>query len=279
MTDPEPPTETGPTGAELAELVGRVGGRVLRRTRLWSGREAAEVVVPSHKAKVELLALLARWDSRRPRVIELARGIAARTRGGPEKIARALHEWILATVRFAPEPRELFRATERTIADRYGDCDDAARALLALYLAAGLRGGLATLGSPPTHVAVCVELGDRWLWAEPTIPGAQLGEHPRAALRRTLRRRPDLGQAPDADRSAELRSAIVEYAALAGIALGARAAWDRRWPTPEEIALAVTTGAWSPMVILGVRSLWARWTTRPEPATPEPIEPEPEPET
>jgi hypothetical protein len=44
--------ETGPTGPELDRILARVGGYVKKRTRLWSGREAVEVILPSHEAKV-----------------------------------------------------------------------------------------------------------------------------------------------------------------------------------------------------------------------------------
>jgi transglutaminase-like putative cysteine protease len=259
--------ETGPTGPELDRILARVGGYVKKRTRLWSGREAVEVILPSHEAKVRFLAILAEWDARRPKVIELARDIAAKTPGGPEEVARAIHAWLLANVRFFPEPRELFRSTERTIEDGIGDCDDASRALLALYRAAGLRAGLATLGAPPTHVAVAVQLGRRWLWAEPTVPGAQLGEHPRAAVRRTLQSRPDLGQL-STEQERELRAAMVEYSALALAAIGARAVWDRRWPTPEEVAIGISAGAWTPVLLVAVRQAWDRWTRSAEPTAP-----------
>jgi len=240
--------------------VARVGGRVVRRSRLWSGREATEIVVPHHRARLSLLASLARWDARRPRVIELARSLAGRAGGSDEHIARALHRYI----------RELFRSTERTLVERYGDCDDSARALLALCLAAGLRAGLATTGTPPRHVAVVVRVGARWLWAEPTIRDAQLGEHPLSAVRRAMRDRPDLarddlGQIDPAAEIRELRAGIATIGALAMLATGARAAWDRRWPTPEELALALTTGAWSPVVATVLRRAWDRWTREPQP--------------
>lgn len=281
--EPREHSDTGPTGAELAALVERAGCRIVAYHPLWSGRLATEIHCPTHRHKVGLLAALAEWDSKRPNVLELARQLAADTEGGPEEVARSIHEWLLDEVRFATEPRELFRSTERTLVDRYGDCDDASRALLALYRAAGLRAGLATLGDPPHHVAVVVRLGKRWLWAEPTVRGAQLGEHPRAAIRRTLGERPDLGgeptpAEPQRDPTAdELRAAMFEFGALALVALGARAAWDRKLPTAEEAALALAGGAWTPVAILAIRRLWARWSAEP-PTEPKPTEP-PGPET
>jgi hypothetical protein len=125
--------------------------------------------------------------------------------------------------------------------------------------AAGLRAGLATLGKPPTHVAVAVELGGKWLWAEPTVRGAQLGEHPRAAIRRTLAERPDLGELTAAEEQ-ELRAQIVEFGALGLAAVAARAIWDRKYPTATDVVVAVSTAAWTPVLLLAVRQLWQKWS-------------------
>lgn len=70
-----------------------------------------------------------------------------------------------------------------------GDCEERAMLLVALCSADGIGGELAWLtqeGAPLDHVSALVWLGgDAAVWADATVPGARLGEHPRAAARRT----------------------------------------------------------------------------------------------
>lgn len=85
-------------------------------------------------------------------------------------------------VRFEHESRETFRSPKATWLRGAGDCDDSAVLVAALASAAGLPAELVPMGAggEPTHVAARI-LGE---WAETTIPGALLGEHPSAALAR-----------------------------------------------------------------------------------------------
>jgi hypothetical protein len=69
-----------------------------------------------------------------------------------------------------------------------GDCKSSATLLAALALSCGCQARLMAMGfrGDPKHV--CCQLapwpGAPWLWAETTIPGALLGEHPSDALAR-----------------------------------------------------------------------------------------------
>lgn len=131
----------------------------------------------------------------------------------PRERARVLLEWLHERVRFQPDPHEwtdgdLYQSARSTWQARRGDCDDTAPLLAAMMRAAGLRARLVAMSSPrygwqPRHVSVQVLLpccskcrrsagAWRWTWAEPTIAGAQLGEHPQAAAMRLRRRRSDL---------------------------------------------------------------------------------------
>lgn len=72
---------------------------------------------------------------------------------------------------------------------RGGDCEDRAALLAALLYASGYAVQLvwqADEAAPEDHVTVKVRLRDgSWAWADPTVPGAQIGEEPHAAAART----------------------------------------------------------------------------------------------
>lgn len=68
-----------------------------------------------------------------------------------------------------------------------GDCEDLATLLIALWATCGLTGRLQwiTQGGEQDHVTAQVQLpGLGWLWGEPTVRGARLGEDPYAAAKR-----------------------------------------------------------------------------------------------
>lgn len=74
-----------------------------------------------------------------------------------------------------------------------GDCEDTSVLFAALALAVPLVSGipmgahvqwLDQPGDPQNHVAASVTLPTGALWVETTLPGARIGEHPYAALRR-----------------------------------------------------------------------------------------------
>lgn len=67
-----------------------------------------------------------------------------------------------------------------------GDCEERACLVAAFCDANGVRAMLEWMaqdGAPLDHVTSLVWLG-RWVWADATVPGAELGEDPRAAARR-----------------------------------------------------------------------------------------------
>lgn len=247
--------------AELAPVVERSGCRIARGTALPDGDTAWHVECPTHAAKVLLLANLAELDSRQPEIIQLARALAARTDHTPVGIARMLLAVVGEGVDFLPEPRELFRPAQTTLEDGVGDCDCSARAYLALARAAGLQAGLATLGNPPTHVAPIVHLGEPqgWTWAETSLRGAELGEHPIAAARRLgVRVRPELAAlgALDAPAVSEARTELlIQMASLAALGLaGELASLVAHWRKPgvAEVFAVAVVGAWMPVVLHGI---------------------------
>lgn len=158
------------------------------------------------------IAWLARWAQLAARdavTVAYARELASGTDVGrpleraAEVLARAQRR-----VRFLPDPGEragveLYRTARETIAAGEGDCDDAAPLLVAVFRALGYRARLVAMRSPrqaaqgpyPRHVSaqVSVDGGRSWWWAEPTVRGARLGEHPYAAAARLRERRADLG--------------------------------------------------------------------------------------
>ena len=183
---------------QAAQLAARAGCRVSSTHPLPNGQRAYDVRCRSHRSKVQLLANLAAWDAgalalpgpggvleyspRAPELRDLATRITAGMYSDTDRIA-ALQAFIQRTVHWIDEPRETFTDAMQTIERGAGDCDDSARALAALFFAAGYRPAMGTLDDPPRHVAAKVYLRGVWYWAEASIP-AQLGEEPTAALRR-----------------------------------------------------------------------------------------------
>lgn len=73
------------------------------------------------------------------------------------------------------------------IIGRGGDCDCLSALLVGILTALGLLAECRWLLQPRAeqdHVAARVWLGGAWWWAETTLAGAWLGEHPRDAARR-----------------------------------------------------------------------------------------------
>ncbi|HVY65955.1 MAG TPA: hypothetical protein VHH11_14125, partial [Gammaproteobacteria bacterium] len=82
-----------------------------------------------------------------------------------------------------------------------GDCDDLARLLVALGYAWGVRARLVVLPfpeRPQDHLTVQLWHCGAWQWAEPSLPGARLGEAPEAAAARLEVSAPDAGGGPHA---------------------------------------------------------------------------------
>jgi transglutaminase-like putative cysteine protease len=93
-----------------------------------------------------------------------------------------------------PGPVDLVCKTARCVLEQGGDCEDRSTLLAALYAEAGLSARLAWLTQPGAmedHVSTQVRVDGVWLWADSTVEGAELGEHPRDAYRRLGRVRRD----------------------------------------------------------------------------------------
>jgi transglutaminase-like putative cysteine protease len=159
-------------------------------------RLSAPISLPLSTTPQERLALLeqvARDGSQSPRVERLAY-ISRTAHDQAATLLETMHREV-PFVADAPDV-ERIQPVEYTMAFG-GDCANLAAALVALYLAAGIRARLAWLdlqsqGYPYNHVAVQISydppsvpdaLAD-WLWAEPSVKGARIGEHPLSAAAR-----------------------------------------------------------------------------------------------
>lgn len=145
---------------------------------------------------VPLLARRATQDAQTPFVRSLAASImrtgdrsAPGNHDGGRAVAAALLAAVQSRVRFVRDESErrgvdTFTGARGTWRRGFGDCDDSAPLVASLGLAAGLPVELVAMapdgGPDPTHVAA--RIGG--LWAETTIRGAELGEHPYAAAER-----------------------------------------------------------------------------------------------
>ncbi len=68
-----------------------------------------------------------------------------------------------------------------------GDCEDLSALLMAVLYLLGFESRIVWIDQPGqayNHVSLQVRLSDQWVWAEPSLEGAYLGEHPYAAMRR-----------------------------------------------------------------------------------------------
>jgi hypothetical protein len=124
--------------------------------------------------------------------------------------AAFLHAFVQSAVEFTPEDVETFQTPSVTLATGKGDCDDSARALVALARAIGVKGRLVFFlqEGQPAHVAAQLQdaaapsnmsggmsgAAPPWRWAETTI-AARFGEHPFQALERLGGARSDLSGA------------------------------------------------------------------------------------
>lgn len=187
----------GPSPAEVAKIARATGCRVIIDQPMEDGTFAQHIQCESHKAKVRLLAALAHFDAHDPAQVAelrtLAEGIFAGRPLNPRQRAAELLSYTQQNVKQTLETVETFTPAWRTYKARAGDCDDQSRALAALMQVSGLRTSMGTLGDPPTHVAPKVWIDGDWLWADSSVPGSRLGEHPRAAVKRLGIKRPDVG--------------------------------------------------------------------------------------
>jgi transglutaminase-like putative cysteine protease len=69
-----------------------------------------------------------------------------------------------------------------------GDCEDLVGFLISIAMIVGIPAEPKWLdqpGSPLNHITSRLFVDGKWLWADPTVVGARLGEHPYAAFNRT----------------------------------------------------------------------------------------------
>jgi transglutaminase-like putative cysteine protease len=106
----------------------------------------------------------------------------------PARAAAALAFVQTRPFRADPPGGDTYQTAAYTLAHG-GDCEDLCVLLAALLALAGVESRLVWLeqgGAPQAHVSVQVRFdGGAWRWAEPSVPGAALGEDPYAAAIRT----------------------------------------------------------------------------------------------
>ncbi len=96
-------------------------------------------------------------------------------------LAKELQDFVRTHVAFAEEQGERFRLPSLTLRLGAGDCDDSARLLASLAIAAGVPARILLVNNSKgegSHVAAQLWAADRWWWSETTFP-ADLGEDPR----------------------------------------------------------------------------------------------------
>ena len=101
-------------------------------------------------------------------------------------------ELLLSTVQllpYKPDPAgvDVVCPPERTMAEG-GDCEDRALLFAAVAKAKGASVQIVWVeqsGAPQDHVSVKIERNGAWLWADPTVVGARIGEAPADAAART----------------------------------------------------------------------------------------------
>lgn len=135
--------------------------------------------------------------------------------------SRARVVYLLARVQALPyrqDPGGEWINTSAETATVGGDCEDKAALLAVLCVCAGVPARLLWAYQRrrvQDHVSCQVELDGVWLWAEPTLEGAELGESPWVAVERLAVERIDL-----AGGASRVRSAGRVAGALDGAAAG-----------------------------------------------------------
>lgn len=131
--------------------------------------------------KAAWLDAAARLDARLPVTREIARRIVRPF--GPAATARtyAIHRYVRDAIRYVSDPGcEEFSDSDLVLRRGFGDCDDKARAFVALCTSVGLAARIVPVHRGPAfvHVAAEVKLHGAWVYAELIIKGAELGDRP-----------------------------------------------------------------------------------------------------
>ena len=181
----------------LAAAAECAGCRVLARSKLDMGDGSSMPVLKlecgDNVTAIRFLNRAAINDTSDPEVRDLALRLLA---AYPDHLPQAVHAFVKLCVRFVREKHETFQHAKYTLRRRAGDCDDHARCVVALILAAGGKArivGVPNSKGKVAHVAPQAFDDDAWRWAETTVD-AKYDEHPRIAARRLglHRRRADM---------------------------------------------------------------------------------------
>jgi hypothetical protein len=192
------PTAGGRTLADIQRQAALVGATVVSSYVDESGYLVAELDVPdvdegkplNTAVLLEgLMASDASVNAIPPEIVAWAK------QNGPA----ALLSFVQQTVAYTDEETETFMSPAFVLSSGAGDCDDSARAYVAIARAAGWQARLVYFlqGGQPAHVAAQVvdPVSGAWTWAETTI-AARYGEAPFAALARLGIPRADIGGTP-----------------------------------------------------------------------------------
>jgi len=185
-------TDRGPDLATLRTMCARTGCTLRRAHNVGGGHAAYTIECHTHPNKVALLDELASYDATCPEVRALAERLSQAAGGDAMRTAAGIHRLVQGRVRHIHEAGEVFTHTMRTLEVGRGDCDDTARAIVALLRAIGIPANLRTVGNPPRHVYAEAQIDGRRCPLEATI-AANPGEPPLVAARRLgIRNRDDL---------------------------------------------------------------------------------------
>lgn len=149
----------------------------------------------SNENAIKFLNGAAKHDAWDPRVRELGLRLRRLYRD-PRAVAAGVQAFVKRNVDFVREKDEVFQHTIYTLSAQAGDCDDHARAVAAICMAAGLDArieGVRNSSGDLTHVCAQAKVAGVWVWLETTLD-AKYGEEPYAAKRRlSASSREDIG--------------------------------------------------------------------------------------
>lgn len=154
------------------------------------------------RLREQILDAVANVAATDPLVRELAERIAveadARARPGQclsppcaDLRARAILRYVQSRP-YEPDPdgQEWYAGLIYTIGYG-GDCEELAALVVALARVVGIPGEVRWMDQPNhplNHVTALLYVNGQWVWAEASVVGAQLGEHPQAAATRLAQR-------------------------------------------------------------------------------------------